>query len=44
VDDVIEGERVQGYGNLVTAKEKVDACAELAAQALEDVSVSGAAD
>ncbi|KAM0845569.1 hypothetical protein ACQ4PT_056280 [Festuca glaucescens] len=42
LDGVIEAQRAQAYMHLVSAKEKVDACAVLAARARDDV--SGAAD
>uniref|UniRef100_A0ACD5TNS6 Uncharacterized protein n=1 Tax=Avena sativa TaxID=4498 RepID=A0ACD5TNS6_AVESA len=42
VDDAIEGQRADAYEHLGRAKEKVDACAALAARALQDV--PGAAD
>jgi hypothetical protein len=42
IDDVIEGQRAQACGHLVTAKEKVDPCAALLALALQGV--PGAAD
>jgi hypothetical protein len=40
VDDDIQRERVQGYEHLVRSKEKVDACAALAARALQDLSAA----
>ncbi|CAM0956694.1 unnamed protein product [Alopecurus aequalis] len=42
VDDAIDGQRVEAYELLVSAKDKVDRCAVLAVRAREDV--SGAAD
>ncbi|KAK1565857.1 hypothetical protein QYE76_059216 [Lolium multiflorum] len=40
LDGVIEHQRAQAYGHLVRAKEKVDACAALAARARHDVSAA----
>jgi hypothetical protein len=40
LDGVIEGQRAQAYGHLESAKEKVDACAALAARARHDVSAA----